>query len=65
VERTREIGIRRATGARRNHIAAQFLADSVAISGAGSLVGLARRPGLDYCSPLCFCHYEYSNMRFT
>jgi putative ABC transport system permease protein len=39
-ERTREIGIRRAVGAARWHILAQFLAESVTISGVGSLVGV-------------------------
>jgi putative ABC transport system permease protein len=41
LERTREIGIRRATGAKRRDIAAQFLAESVAITGAGAALGLA------------------------
>jgi putative ABC transport system permease protein len=40
-ERTREIGIRRAAGATRRDIRLQFLAESVAISGAGSLLGIA------------------------
>ena len=40
-QRTREIGVRRATGARRRDILIQFLAESVAISGAGSFLGLA------------------------
>jgi putative ABC transport system permease protein len=39
-QRTREIGVRRATGARRRDILVQFLAESIAISGAGSLLGL-------------------------
>src|SRR5215208_2784296 len=39
-ERTREIGIRKATGARGRDILMQFLAESVAISGAGSMVGV-------------------------
>ena len=39
-ERTREIGIRRATGARSRDIRQQFLAESVAISALGSLIGL-------------------------
>jgi putative ABC transport system permease protein len=39
-ERTREIGIRKAVGARARHITLQFLAESVAISGSGSVVGL-------------------------
>lgn len=38
-ERTREIGIRKAAGARRADILWQFLAESVAITGAGSAVG--------------------------
>jgi putative ABC transport system permease protein len=40
-ERTREIGIRRATGATRRDILFQFLAESVAISGLGSGAGIA------------------------
>ena len=40
VERTREIGIRRAAGARKRDIISQFLAESVVITGAGSFVGL-------------------------
>jgi len=40
VERTREIGIRKAVGARRRDILTQFLSESVAIAGAGSLFGL-------------------------
>ena len=40
-ERTREIGIRKAVGARRREVLVQFLAESVAISGLGSGVGAA------------------------
>jgi putative ABC transport system permease protein len=40
LERTREIGVRRAVGARRRDIVAQFLAESIAISGTGSLLGM-------------------------
>ena len=39
-ERTREIGIRKAAGARRSDIVLQFLAESVVISTGGSLVGV-------------------------
>jgi len=39
-ERTREIGIRKATGARRGDIVVQFLAEAVAISCFGCFVGL-------------------------
>jgi putative ABC transport system permease protein len=40
VERTREIGIRKATGARRRHILLQFLTESVTISGVGAVIGV-------------------------
>ena len=39
-ERTREIGIRRAVGATRNHILAQFLVETSVLSAIGGLVGV-------------------------
>jgi putative ABC transport system permease protein len=41
VERTREIGVRRALGAKQRDIAAQFLAEAVLLSSCGGLVGVA------------------------
>jgi putative ABC transport system permease protein len=39
-ERTREIGIRRALGATRHHIVAQFLVETGSLTGAGGLLGI-------------------------
>ena len=39
-ERTREIGLRKAIGARRFDILAQFLAESVVVSAVGGLIGI-------------------------
>jgi putative ABC transport system permease protein len=41
LERTREIGIRRAIGARQNDIVRQFLTEAVLISIVGGLIGIA------------------------
>ncbi len=39
-ERTREIGIRRAIGARRKHIIAQFLVETMVLSTVGGMLGI-------------------------
>ncbi len=40
-ERTREIGVRRAIGARRRQIVSQFLIETVVLSSMGGLIGIA------------------------
>jgi putative ABC transport system permease protein len=40
-QRTREIGIEKALGARRHHILLQFLAEALAITGVGGVAGIA------------------------
>jgi putative ABC transport system permease protein len=48
-ERTREIGIRRALGATRRHIVAQFLVETISLSIVGGLTGVV---GGYFCPPL-------------
>jgi putative ABC transport system permease protein len=48
-ERTREIGIRRALGATRNHIVMQFLVETISLSVIGGLCGIV---GGYFCPPL-------------
>ena len=47
-ERTREIGVRRALGAKRKDIATQFLVETVVLSCGGGLIGLALGVGTAY-----------------
>jgi putative ABC transport system permease protein len=46
MERTREIGIRKALGARRRDIVGQFLVEATTLSAAGALLGVAVGVGL-------------------
>ena len=54
-ERTREIGIRRAIGAKRRQIIYQFLIETVVLSMAGGLVGL----GIGVLIPFMITHFSH------
>ncbi|MEZ5528033.1 MAG: MacB family efflux pump subunit [Gammaproteobacteria bacterium] len=45
-ERTREIGIRMATGARQTDILSQFLSEAIVVSGVGGLIGVGLGVGV-------------------
>lgn len=51
-ERTREIGVRRAVGAKKRHVLLQFLIESVVISLLGGLMGLALGGAIIYLARL-------------
>lgn len=51
-ERTREIGIRRALGAKRRHITLQFLIETTLISLSGGLIGIALGVGVAQALPV-------------
>ncbi len=52
-ERTREIGIRRALGARKNDIVLQFLIETILLSGIGGFIGV----GLGLLIPQLISHF--------
>ncbi len=53
-ERTREIGLRMAIGARRLHVLLQFLAEAVFLSVSGGVVGIVLGIGVSAVIPLFF-----------
>jgi putative ABC transport system permease protein len=56
-ERTREIGIRKAVGARARDIQLQFLVESVTVTGAGSTIGFAAGLVLAFGGTAVFRHF--------
>ncbi|HZU27980.1 MAG TPA: ABC transporter permease [Bryobacteraceae bacterium] len=53
-ERTREIGVRKAIGARRSDIVLQFLTEAVVLTGLGGLIGMSFGWGISFLSRAVF-----------
>jgi putative ABC transport system permease protein len=63
-ERTREIGIRRALGAKRRHITLQFLIETTVISLTGGLIGIAIGIGIATAVPMMAAMYTGDATRY-
>jgi putative ABC transport system permease protein len=59
-ERTREIGIRRALGARQSDIISQFLTETIVLSGSGGIVGIL----MGLATPYAFHGIKYTVQNF-
>lgn len=59
-ERTREIGIRRALGATRLHIAYQFLVETTVLSGIGGIIGIM--VGLGSIAALAYANQYFPSL---
>jgi putative ABC transport system permease protein len=60
-ERTREIGIRRALGAKRRHITLQFLIETTVISLSGGLAGILIGAGFASALPIVVARFGSGN----
>jgi putative ABC transport system permease protein len=59
-ERTKEIGIRRALGAKRRHITLQFLVETTVLSLVGGVIGVGLGIGAAKLLPVAFSEYRTS-----
>lgn len=61
-ERTREIGIRMATGARQTDIMWQFLSEAIVVSAVGGIIGVAIGLGVGYLLTVFGISVEFTTM---
>ena len=59
-ERTREIGVRKAIGARRANILLQFLLEAVTLAGIGGVIGVLLGSSIVLCIRLAFSSFPAS-----